>query len=343
MIPPRIRLRGDLDKAREYIDLGKSQLLILHRMMEFQGLKQHKRKISFNDGTFINITSSFGSDVIVIETPYVAVEEEEVPEEEIEIIMIEPKGIASRTLAGNPALTVTIVSDECCPSINKMQISCPASIPTSHTEDVSVYTGGCPPFEWSVAGTDFSLLDGPGGAGTDGRNNRLYCGGGAAGQATITVRDDCGDEVQCVVDCSNCGYWALYEEGESVNTGGAGCDDCYVGDCEDEGEHNNCDPWGTFYCYSDDGKQRWTMSAPGCWFAGDAACSCDCWGDWTIFHVGYPDHGDPSLYPPNCNGYENTPCGLNLGYCYQCEYDGNFYDCISCVYRHYVMHQWIDT
>ena len=343
MIPPRLRLRGDLDKARRLADVGRDELRILHRLMDFQGLKQCKRKISFADGTTINTSSVHGSDVIVIEVPIVTVEEVEYPEEEIVIIEAQPRGAASRTLAGQPS--VIVIDDECCPSINKVGIIGPDSMPTETIENVEA-TSGCPPYNWSIVGTDFHLLDGVDGTGENGEFNRVYLGGSGAGQGYVSAFDDCEDEAILEVDCSNCGYWAPHEEGESSLSGAPPpeCSDCYTGPAEDEGEHNDC--YRNILertCYSADGKEKWIMSYPACYFAGEAACPCTCWGDWKKYHPGYPEHGDPSEHPPNCEGADNTPCGLNPGDCDICTYDGFDYECMSCVLRHYERRYWVDT
>jgi len=339
LIPPRIRLRGDVDKAEALLGFAKDQLKVLHRSMKFQGLEQLKRKVTLVGEAAVKLSSSFGLDTIEVYVPIVPVEEEvEVEEEEIEIIEVEPLGAASKTAAGPAGLT--LVSDECCPSINKVEVSCPGTIEVNHTENL-VATSGCPPYTWAVAGTDYHLLDGAEGTGENGEFNRLYLGGSGAGSGTVTVTDDCSDEAVCVVGCVGCGYWSNTEDGESAITGDPGCDQCYLGDAEDEG-NNDCNH--SLTCYSQDGKERWTMSQPACMLDWEeCTCTCDCWGDWTIYNPGNGDHGDPAQHPPNCAGYDNTPCGLNLRDCGTCMYGGSPYDCMSCVYRRYDYYEWIDT
>jgi len=82
--------------------------------------------------------------------------------------------------------------------------------------------GGCPPFTWAVAGTDFSFDDET----TSERQNTLNAGASACGTATVTVTDDCGDEVTGYVRCTY-GVWALKSSdcqlsGDGELTGSAG-------------------------------------------------------------------------------------------------------------------------
>ena len=72
---------------------------------------------------------------------------------------------------------------------------------------------GCPPFSWSVSGTDFYML----GSDRDGRGNSLIAGASACGTATITVTDSCGGSVTEYVRCSD-GVWDICQSTSGTGT-----------------------------------------------------------------------------------------------------------------------------
>lgn len=73
----------------------------------------------------------------------------------------------------------------------------------ARSSSISVYIeNGCPPFDWTVSGTGFTL----GSAQTDERVNTLTADGSACGSATITITDDCGNSDTGYVRCTE-GTW----------------------------------------------------------------------------------------------------------------------------------------
>jgi len=99
MIPPKVILEGDKDKAEELRAFALSQLRILHNLMSFRGLKQDVRVIRFASGAAVHVDSNHGLDTIVIYSPPVVRVEKVEVREELEITL-RPKGATHTQLAG---------------------------------------------------------------------------------------------------------------------------------------------------------------------------------------------------------------------------------------------------
>lgn len=104
----------------------------------------------------------------------------------------------------------------CCdtePAVSYDTANSPETIAAGSSDSVFILKG-CPPFQWSVAGTDFSMSN----ATTDSRTNTINAGASACGPATITVTDVCGDSCTGYVRCTT-GSWTEKSTGVCVLSG----------------------------------------------------------------------------------------------------------------------------
>lgn len=106
-IPPKISLQGDERKAETLRGFALSQLRILERKMSFRGLEQDSRKLVFEDGTRVSISSVFGSDYISIYVPEVPAEvaPEEAAIEELPRASVFVLGGKHKQGSGRPKVT----------------------------------------------------------------------------------------------------------------------------------------------------------------------------------------------------------------------------------------------
>ncbi len=182
---------------------------------------------------------------------------------------------------------------------------------------------GCPPYNWSVAGTGFHFYDvnGPTTATTDNNSEtlQLWADDTASGSATITVTDGCGGNEIASVREPNHGKWVLLEELTSwCDDGGADCE----GSCSENNPGCRDGPagWLTTIII---GKMRYNYRWPSC--RGDWYAPYDCnpgayyWhkfaGPWSSRCASFtsPTHIPP--YGPtevpgtgNCNPYDPGKC-----------------------------------
>jgi len=172
-------------------------------------------------------------------------------------------------------------------------------------------TGGLGPYDWSVSGTGFSMLN----ASTDGVGNTLLADDTACGTATITVTDYCGDTTTGYVRCTADSHW----ENKSTDV----CEISGSGTCE----------WnavvGRYECELIVGNKRQRQNtkydAGGCcWateaqalsmcdqFGGDCRTSGDCNADDDVACVNCID--PDRTMGPGTGGCEIYPSGANYGY-----------------------------
>ena len=180
------------------------------------------------------------------------------------------------------------------------------------SDSIEVFVeGGCPPFTWSVSGTDFSLDNET----TTSRQNTLNAGASACGTATITVTDDCGDEITGYVRCTY-GEWIL--KSNDCQLSGVGT---YLGASY---------PSYYYELISGNKKQLQTTYkswAGSCYFLTEEACETwcstqnevDCGADAPDNCI---DHDNE--FPANCFVYSGCP-DLWSGECF-CVYSLSYYE-----------------
>jgi len=142
-IPPKIVLLGDKAAADKLRGTAQSQLMILQEAMSLSSLKQDGRRLTFSDGSRIDIESSFGQDVIRIYVPP-RIEAEVVEEErkKKEIVNIEVLGRNFRAGSGTPELNLCEGAIESV--TGELTEECISE------EIVVTVTGGTAPYTWSV-------------------------------------------------------------------------------------------------------------------------------------------------------------------------------------------------
>ena len=150
---------------------------------------------------------------------------------------------------------------------------------------ISVYVaGGCGPYSWSVVGTGFTLDSAttPNGTVVNGLNSASgTCGVNYSPFATVTVTDNCGDNVEFVIRNTG-GTWALQGNRNSSAR--------FAGDCGG-GSSTGCPTGGLSYnIYV--GEERWRLVETS-FFQAD----CDC--DWS------PETWATGLVPPPCGSPYN--------------------------------------
>ena len=150
MIPPKVKLSGDKDRAEMMRAFGLSQLRILQRSMSFRDLKQDARRVCLGDGVIIEVKSVFGLDEVSIFVPPVDVAEvEEVKLKEVTLGVL---GGRVGVRAGPAELSVCKFTEE---ELAEFELiwggSVPEEMSTEGEVKVSVL-GGVAPYQWSVHG-----------------------------------------------------------------------------------------------------------------------------------------------------------------------------------------------